>query len=350
MTPFVQIEDCVVGEGGPTFVIAEAGVNHNGELVLAKQLVEAACAAGADAVKFQSFKADRLATTNAPTAAYQRRQTNSPKSQVEMLQRLELSLEAHRELSRYCRAKGIIFLSTPFDASSADMLADLGVPAFKIASGELTNLPFLAHVARFGKPLLISTGMSYLSEVEAALRTVREAGNQAVVLLHCVSDYPAEPADANLRAMQTLRAAFGAPVGFSDHTLGTSVALAAVALGACVVEKHLTLDRNLPGPDHQASLGPMEFQRLVEGIRTVEAALGTGIKQPTERERAIAAVARRSLVTNCDIPAGTVLEASMVEMKRPGTGLPFAALSYLIGRRVRWNIPQGTLVTAEMFE
>jgi N,N'-diacetyllegionaminate synthase len=343
MVRWIEIGGRKVGAEQPCLVIAEAGVNHNGEVALAHQLVDAAVQAGADAVKFQTFQADRLVTRAAPKAGYQRQATDLAESQLAMLRRLELSPEAHRELLAHCRERGILFLSTPYEEASADFLEALGVPAFKLPSGEITNLPFLAHVARKGRPLIVSTGMSSLGEVEAAVRGIRTAGNTAFALLHCVSDYPANPAEANLRAMHTLAAAFGVPVGFSDHTPGNEVALAAVALGACVIEKHFTLDRSLPGPDHQASLEPGELGSLVRGIRTVEAALGHGAKEATAGERDTAAAARKSLVAACDIAAGTVLTEAHIATMRPGTGLPPAFRPYLLGRTTRVSIPAGAV-------
>ena len=337
-----------VGPGLPCFVIAEAGVNHNGDVEIARQLVDVALQAGADAVKFQTFKAERLAMPTAPKAEYQLQTTGATESQCEMLRRLELSAEAHRNVMAYCRKEGILFMSSPFDEESADFLAELGVAVFKIPSGEITNLPFLAHLARKGKPLIVSTGMSYLGEVETAVRTLEQTGNRDFVLLHCVSNYPARPSDINLRAMQTMAAAFGAPVGYSDHTTGIEVALAAVALGACVVEKHFTLDRTLPGPDHQASLEPDELAALVRGIRTVEAALGHGRKEPAASEANTLAVARKSLVAARDIPPGTALTEDLIAVKRPGTGLPPAMKPYLVGRTAREAIPAGTLLGLEM--
>lgn len=338
----------VLLERGRTFIIAEAGVNHNGSLELARQLVDVAAAAGADAVKFQTFIAEKVISPAAPKADYQLQTTGADESQLEMIKRLELPFEAFRELFAYCRSKNILFLSTPFDEESADFLDELGVAAFKLPSGEITNLPFLAHVAHKGKPLIVSTGMSSLGEVEAAVRAMTAAGNRDLVLLHCVSNYPADPADANLRAMGTLEAAFGLPVGFSDHTLGIEVPLAAVALGACVIEKHFTLDHNLAGPDHRASLEPGELQAMVRGIRIVEAALGHGRKEPAPAEADTAAVARKSLVAACDIRAGTVLREEHLAVKRPGTGLPPALWSYIVGRTARVDIPAGTLVKLEM--
>lgn len=337
-----------IGPGSPCFLIAEAGVNHNGSLDLALKLVDAAVCAGADAVKFQTFTAARVVTRDAPKAAYQKETTGSEESQLEMLQKLELSPNAHREIQAYCGKRGIPFLSTPFDEESADFLEGLHVPAFKIPSGEITNLPFLEHVARKGKPLIVSTGMSSMEEVESAVAVIRQAGNDDLALLHCVSAYPAEAADANLSAMRTMAQAFDVPIGYSDHTLGIEVALAAVALGAHVLEKHFTLDRNLPGPDHRASLEPDEMSALVRGVRTVEAAIGHGRKEPAACEADVAAVSRKSIVTACDIAAGTRINRDLLVMKNPGTGWAPSMLGQVIGRVAAKDIPADTLLTAEM--
>ena len=339
-----QIAGRAIGTNQPCFIIAEAGVNHNGDLHLAHQLIDGAVNAGADAIKFQTFKAERLATADAPKAAYQLATTNAGESQFEMLQRLELDSDAHRALIAHCRDKNILFLSTPFDETSADLLEQLGVPAFKTPSGEITNLPYLGYLARKNKPMIVSTGMAFLGEVEMAVRTIEATDNHVFALLHCVSNYPANPADTNLRAMQTMTHAFNVPVGYSDHTLGIEVSLAAVALGACIVEKHFTLDRNLPGPDHQASAEPAELAALVCGIRTVEAALGDGRKEPAASEANTAAVARRSLVAARDLAAGTVLTQELIAVKRPGTGLPPAMLPHLVGRVTKHSVPAGNLL------
>ena len=332
------------------FIIAEAGVNHNGSIELAFALVDAARQAGADAVKFQTFKAERLATAKAPKAGYQIENTGGDESQLEMLKRLELSPEAHQALIRHCKKKRIHFLSTPFDEQSADFLDGLGVELFKVPSGEITNLPFLAHVAKKGKPIILSTGMSSLGEVRKAVRVIEREGNGHLVILHCVSNYPADPADANLRAMATLEASFHHPAGFSDHTEGIEIPLAAAALGAKVIEKHFTLDRNLPGPDHRASLEPAELAAMVRGIRKVEAALGTGKKTPASAELDTARVARKSLVAAVEIPRGGVLTPAMIDVKRPGTGLAPALKPDLIGRKAGRTISEGALFTLEMFE
>lgn len=344
-----EISGRKIDPGQPCYVIAEAGVNHNGDLAMAKRLVDVAVEAGADAVKFQTFKADLLASAAAPKANYQQVTTEAAESQLDMLKRLELSLEAHHVLLPYCREREILFLSTPFEEVSADFLESLGVAAYKLPSGEITNLPFLEHLARKGRPLIVSTGMSTLGEVETALQTIAHAGNPPVALLHCVSNYPADPAQSNLRAMQTMHTAFSVPVGYSDHTPGIEVALAAVALGACIIEKHLTLDRNLPGPDHQASSEPDELKALIHGIRKVESSLGDGRKVPALCEANTAAVGRKSLIAACDLTAGTVLSEKTVAIKRPGNGLPPAARLYLLGRTLRVAVSAGEMLRLDMF-
>ena len=344
----IHIAERAVGPGRPCYVIAEAGVNHNGSVDLALSLVEAAAAAGADAVKFQTFSAAGLATAAAPKAACQRQTTDPAESQRDMLASLELARDAHAPIRRRCLDLGVAFLSTPFDAESADFLEDLGVAAFKVPSGELTNLPFLAHVAHKDRPMLISTGMAGLGEVETAVQTVERAGNQRFVLLHCVSEYPAEPSRVNLRAMDTLAQAFGVPVGYSDHTTGITTALAAVARGACVLEKHFTLDRGMTGPDHAASLEPHELAELVREVRSVESSLGDGRKQPTAAEADTAAAVRRSLVAAEAIAAGAVITDAMLTTKRPGTGLHPGLRDQVVGRTARVDIPADCLIGPEM--
>ncbi len=311
-------------------------------------MVDAAKTAGVDAIKFQTFRAERIVTAAAPLAEYQKPAAGFDESQLQLLKRLELSPEAHRVLRERCRERDILFLSTPFDEESANFLEELGVQAFKIPSGEITNISFLEHVARKGRPMIISTGMSELREVESAVTTIRKAGNTQLVLLHCVSAYPADPTQVNLRAMLTLAETFGVPVGYSDHTLGDQIALAATALGACVIEKHFTLDRNLPGPDHKVSLEPNGMTALVQGIRTVEAALGHGRKEPAPCEIDTAMVSRKSIVSAHHIAEGTVLTEELIAFMRPGTGLPPVVLSRLLGRKAIQDIPAGTLLTLEM--
>ena len=338
-----------VGPNEPCFIIAEAGVNHNGNLELAIELVDAAADAGADVVKFQTFKAENLVTYSAPKAEYQLRTTGAEESQYDMIRRLELSPEMHRTLIEQCHKRNILFLSSFFDDESADLLENLGVSAFKMPSGEITNLPLLSHVARKGRPMIVSTGMADMDDVTQAVRTIAKEGNSNVVLLQCVSNYPADPADVNLRAMNTMAAEFDLPVGYSDHTNGIEVAMAAVAMGACVIEKHFTLDRNLPGPDHKASLEPDGIADLVRGIRNVESALGHGRKEPASSEANTAAVARKSLVAATNIPAGTVISEDHIDIKRPGTGLAPVMRPQLVGKIVKIPILEGTLLALDMF-
>jgi N,N'-diacetyllegionaminate synthase len=334
-----------IGSPARCFVIAEAGVNHNGDVALAHRLVDAAADAGVDAVKFQTFDPDLLASEAAPKAAYQVRTTGGGESQRDMLRKLALSRPAHAELKRHAEERGLCFLSSPFDESAADFLEELGVPAFKVPSGELTNLPFLAHLARKGRPLLVSTGMSTLDEVVEAMATIAAAGPAAVALFHCTSSYPA-PADAvNLRAMATLRARLAVPVGYSDHTLGRAIPIAAVALGAELLEKHLTLDRALPGPDHAASIEPGELAALCADLRLVEAGLGNGDKVPHACELDTRAVARKSLLVARAVSAGAVVGAGDLRASRPGTGLSPARLSEVLGRRARRQLPAGHLLS-----
>jgi N-acetylneuraminate synthase len=326
------------------FIIAEAGVNHNGSLDLALQLVDAAKTSGADAVKFQTFRTDLLATRSAHKAAYQERTTASSESQFEMLQRLELDAASHQCLIDHCRKIGIEFLSSPFDMQSADLLASMNVPLYKVPSGEITNLPFLEHIARKGRPIILSTGMSTLGEVEEAVHVLQGAGATQLTLLHCVTEYPAPYAEVNLRAMLTLKSAFGLPVGYSDHTPGIDIAIAAVALGAEVIEKHFTLDRSLPGPDHAASLEPGELQQMVTAIRHVEAALGNGIKTPAPCEVPNISVARKSVVAARSLPLGHRLAASDLDIKRPGNGLAPKLLSAVIGRTLRVEVEKDEVI------
>ena len=344
----IQIGARAVGPELPCLVIAEAGVNHNGSLEMALRLVDAAAEAGADVVKFQTFKSEEVVTPLAPQADYQTRNTGVAESQLDMIRKFELPDDAFRRIQAHCRERGIIFLSTPFDRGSADLLDQMGVDAFKIPSGEITNHPFLTYVAGKGKPLIVSTGMCNLDEVATALDIIQAANDVGVVLLHCVSNYPAAPASVNLRAMKTLELRFDVPVGFSDHTEGIVIPIAAAALGACIVEKHFTLDRTLPGPDHRASLEPAELAAMVRGIRDVQSALGDGVKKRVAEELNTAAVARRSLVAAHDIKAGTVIAESMVAIRRPGTGLQPSDLTRILGRKLKQDLAAGHLFTLEM--
>jgi len=349
---WVSIAGRPVGPGQPCFIIAEAGVNHNGDLDLAMRLVDEARKAGADAVKFQTFKASHLASGTAPKAAYQLRTTDAQESQQEMLRRLEFKPEWHAPVMARCRECGILFLTSPFDQPSLDFLASLTpeeLPALKIPSGEITNPAFLRAAARAGRPIILSTGMSDLGEVEAAVRAIESEGDPGLVLLHCVSAYPSDPTQSNLRAMETMARAFGKPVGWSDHTEGLETSLAAVALGACVLEKHFTLDRTLPGPDHTSSLEPGGLAALVRGVRLVESALGDGRKRPAPIEADTARVARKSLTAARDLRKGEILAGDMVLTRRPGTGLPPSSLELLLGRRAARDYAAGELLDLDGF-
>lgn len=322
------------------FIIAEAGVNHNGRLDLAYQLIDVAKDAGADAVKFQTFKAENVVSKLADKAEYQKKTTGSDKSQLEMIKKLELSFEDFIKLKKYCDKKEIMFLSTPFDHQSIDFLYDL-VDIYKIPSGEIINYPYLKHIAAKNKPIIMSTGMANLGEVEEAINTIRVVNSEVKIsLLHCTTNYPTPYEEVNLKAMQTLAAAFKLPVGYSDHTLGIEIPVAAVALGAKVIEKHFTLDRDLPGPDHKASLEPGELKEMVKAIRNIEMACGDGIKKPNKSEIEIMKVARRSLIATRDIRTGEIIKESDIAIKRPGTGILPKFKEIVIGMKLVNDIQQ----------
>jgi N,N'-diacetyllegionaminate synthase len=318
-----------------TFIIAEIGVNHNGFLNLAKNLIDVAVDAGVDAVKLQTFKADKLVSQTAQKAEYQKQATAADESQYEMIKKLELDENAHRELIGYCNKKNIMFLSTPFDLGSIDMLNNLGVSIFKISSGEITNLPYLRHVGSIGKDVILSTGMADLGEVESALNILIKEGlpRKKITILHATTEYPCPMDEVNLRAMQTIRDAFGCNVGYSDHTRGIEVAIAAVAIGASVIEKHFTLDRSLPGPDHKASLEPDELKAMVNSIRNIDQAIGDGIKRPSKSEYKNKPIARKSLVATSAIIKGEVFSEANLTVKRPGTGLSPMRWDEVLGRK-----------------
>ncbi len=353
-----------------TYIIAEAGVNHNGSLDLAKQLIDVAAEAGADAVKFQTFKAEKVISKDAPKAEYQKKTTTETESQLEMVKKLELDEDAHRVLIGHSRLRNIQFLSSPFDFDSIDLLANkLGLPRLKIPSGEITNGPYLLHIANTGKPVILSTGMSTLGEIETALGVLAfgylsknnrpsleklhdaycsEAGRklieEKVILLHCTTEYPAPLTEVNLRAMETMRTAFGLPVGLSDHTPGIAVPIAAVALGASIIEKHFTLDRSLPGPDHKASLEPKELKEMVRAIRQVEQALGYPAKIPTLSELKNRHIARKSLIAGCDIKEGDVFDEKNLAIKRPGNGLSPLFFWNLLNRKAKKDYHQDEMI------
>ena len=341
----VDVDGRRLGPDGPCFVIAEAGVNHNGDMALAHRLIDEAAAAGADAVKFQAFVTEELVTPTAPKAGYQLTTTTGSSDQFCMLKALELDGAQLDALRRHCGERGVAFLCTPYDVPSADLLDRLGVAAYKVASTDTTNTPFLRHLAAKGRPVLLSTGMSTLAEVEAAVEAL-EAVRDRLVLLHCTSEYPAPPEEANLRAMATMAAAFACPVGFSDHTMGIEAAGWAVVLGACVIEKHFTLDREASGPDHRASLEPAELAALVRTIRLAERALGDGVKRPTASELPNKPRMQKSLVLRHAVRAGERLTAEALTCKRPGGGLPPAWLDRVAGLPAACDLAADSILTA----
>ncbi len=327
---------------GKCFIIAEAGVNHNGSVEMAKKMVDAVKNVGADAVKFQTFNAEKLVTKNAEKASYQIKNSGE-ESQYDMIKRLELSNNEFKEIVEYAKKKNIILLSSPFEEESVNLLDEIGIPAFKVASGEITNFPLLENIAKKQKPIILSTGMSTLGEVENAINLIGKF-NDNIILMHCLTSYPAKKEDTNLNVINTLKNAFKRPVGFSDHTSGIEMSLAAVALGSCIIEKHFTLDKNLPGPDHKASLEPHEFAVMVKSIRNVEKGMGNGIKKPTCDEIEIKKVVRKSIVAKNDILSGTILNSDMLDIKRPGTGIEPKYIDKLIGKETIENIKKDTLI------
>jgi N-acetylneuraminate synthase/N,N'-diacetyllegionaminate synthase len=344
----IKIGNKLIGEGESCFIIAEAGVNHNGDIKLAKKLVDVAKEAGADSVKFQTFKAERLVTYNARQAEYQIKNIGKKESQYEMLKRLELSSSDFKKLKEYCDYKGIIFLSSPFDEESADLLENIGIVAFKLGSGEITNSPLLKHVAKKKLPIILSTGYSTMQEVEEAVKIIEKQGNKKIILLHCTSDYPLRLENVNLLAMKTMMDRFKYPVGYSDHTLGLTVPIAAVALGAKVIEKHFTLDRELPGPDHRASATPEELKLFVENIKDVLKLLGSSIKNPTKSEAQCIRLGRKSIVARTDIKKSSKINKDMLIIKRPGTGIYPRYLDKIIGRVAKRDIPKDAIIKWEM--
>lgn len=332
----VHIANKVIGEGEPCLIIAEAGSNHDGKLEQAKQLIDIAANSGADAVKFQTFQADKIAARTSDEIA--NIDIAGSKTLHELYKKMELPREWQSELTDYARDKGIIFLSTPFDEKAADQLDALGVPAFKVASFELVHLSLLTHIARKGKPVLLSTAMANLGEIEEAIEAILEEDNDQIILLHCGVGYPLRMEDVNLAAMDTLRQAFSYPVGYSDHTMGSTVPVAAVARGAKVIEKHFTISRNLSGPDHPFALEPHELKAMVQGIRDVEKAIGTAQKRVLDSEAVHYQRGRRSIFAAVDIPKGTIITEDMVGILRPGVGLKPKYLDLVVGRKAQVGI------------
>ena len=343
----LEIQSRPIGDGQPAFIIAEAGVNHNGDVELGFRLIDVAKEAGADAVKFQTFKSEEIAAAEAPMAEYQKENLAIEESQQAMLKKLELKAEDYHRLLQHCNEVGITFISTPFDRSSVDLLVAMDVPAIKVSSGDLTDLPLLEHLGRQNKPVILSTGMGNLSEIEEALAAL---ATRDLALLHCVSDYPAPLETINLRAIETMRSAFALPIGYSDHTLGSEASLGAIAMGACIIEKHLTLDSKDEGPDHAASMEPDAFRDFVTAIRNLEVCLGDGVKRPRGNEPETAKVVRKSLAAARDLAPGEPLTEISLTSKRPGTGIPPRERPQLIGRRVRRAIEAGTLLDHSDFE
>lgn len=326
------------------FVLAEAGVNHNGSIEIAKKLIDAASASGADAVKFQTFKAENVVCRTAKKAAYQLETTDKAETQYDMIKKLELTRQMHEELMEYCSKKEIMFLSTPFDIDSVEMLADLDLPILKIPSGEITNLPYLRKIAGHNKQIILSTGMSSMDEVRAAVKVLKDGGTDDITLLHCNTQYPTPASDANIMAMVKMRKELGLPVGYSDHTQGIEIPIAAVALGAVVIEKHFTLDKNMEGPDHKASLEPHELEQMVEGIRKIELALGDGIKRASESEKANVDIARKSIVAKRSIEKGEKFTEENLTAKRPGNGISPMRWDEVIGKTADRNYEMDEMI------
>jgi len=347
----IQIKNKFIGYDHPCFIIAEAGVNHNGRLDLAKKLVDAAAKAGVDAVKFQFFEASKVVTDDAEMAEYQKENLQSNESQVEMLKKLELNEENHKILKDYAEKKGLIFLSTPHSGDEAvDALERMDMAAYKIGSGDLTNKPFLEHVAKTQKPIFLSTGMATMPEVKKAIEWIRKAGNDKIIALHCTSNYPCPYDEVNMNAMKTMMNELDCLVGYSDHTIGTEIPILARAMGACLVEKHYTLDKNMEGPDHKASADPEELKFIVKSIRNIEKAFGWSEKKPNKSEKPIMDMVRKSLVADKDIKKGKKIEPKDIFIKRPGTGIQPEDYDKVIGKKAKADIKKNKLISWEKLE
>lgn len=326
------------------FIIAEAGDNHNGDYNLALKLVDIAKVSGADAVKFQTFKTEKVISKYAEKADYQKSTTGSSESQFDMVKKLELSFEQFRNIKKYCDDKEILFLSTPFDLDSIDFLESLGIPIWKVPSGEVTNLPYLIKIAKTGKPIIMSTGMCYIDEIKNAINILKSNGSGDITLLHCNTEYPTPYNDVNLNAMISMKKEFNIDIGYSDHTLGIEVSVAAVALGAKVIEKHFTIDKNMEGPDHQASLEPNELNAMVKAIRNIEVSMGDGIKKPSNSEIKNIQIARKSIVANKDIFAGEIFTEENLSIKRPGSGVSPIKWYEVVGTRAKRDFKEDELI------
>lgn len=339
-----------IGKAGEVFVIAEAGVNHNGDKTIAKKLIDAAIWAGADAIKFQTYKTEKLVTAYADMAKYQKDNIGVSDSQFNMLKKLEVSFNDFKELKEYCEEKGIMFLSTPFDFESAHFLNSIGMEAFKISSGDLTNIPLIEYISKYNKPIILSSGMATLGEIEEALSTIYGSNLKDVAVLHCTTNYPAKLESVNLRAMITIRDAFEVVCGYSDHTEGIFVSVAATSMGANIIEKHFTLDKNMQGPDHKASLEPNELKEMINNIRNIQIAMGSSIKMFTKSEEETRTVARKSIVASRNIAAGEIISMEDMEFKRPGTGLMPKYYKDILGKRSRKNIGIDEQIDFSMIE
>lgn len=346
----IETKNIKIGKGNPVFIIAEAGVNHNGDISKAKELIDAAVEAGVDAVKFQTFNTDKLTTKKAPKADYQNETTDKNESQYDMLKKLELSKEEHIILKEYCEKKNINFMSTPFSFDTVDLLEEIGIDIYKIGSSDTNNLPLLKCIAQKNKPIILSTGMSTLTEVSEAVDTILNTGNDKLVLLHCVSNYPAEYENINLKAMDTMKNAFNIETGYSDHTLGIEVPVAAAARGAALIEKHFTLDKNMKGPDHKASLNPKELKNMVQSIRNIETSLGNGIKEPTQNEKENKKTIRKSIVVNKNKNKGELINKEDIDIKRPGIGIAPKFFKIITGMKLTKKVKEDQLLTWEDFK
>ena len=330
-----------------TFIIAEIGVNHNGDVNLAKKMIKSASECGVDAVKFQTFKSEDLVTENAKTADYQQKNANED-SQFEMLKKLELTFDDFKELKCYASKCNVMFISSPFDIKSVDLLENLNVSLFKLGSGELNNFELIDYVQKTDKPMILSTGMATLEEIKETYDFIENKDN--LIMLHCITGYPTSFEEANLNFIKTLQSEFDVPIGFSDHSPGIELPIAAVALGACVVEKHFTLDKTLDGPDHKASLNPVEFKAMVDAIRNVEVAMGDGVRRFSENELEIKKIARKSIILNENISEGMTIEHNMLSIKRPGTGIAPKYINQIIGKKVNKDLDKNTVLKWEYFE
>lgn len=351
MNKKIKIGNKEVGFNKPVFVIAEAGVNHNGSIGLALKLVDVAKKSGADAVKFETFKAEQVALASAHMAAYQIKNIGKTESQVAMLKKLELDEKFYKPIMAHCKKIGIMFLSTPHGGfESVDLLENLGVTAFKFGSGDLTNLPVLEYAAKIDKPMIISTGMATAGEVKKAVDCIRKTGNNKIILLHCTTEYPCPPENVNLRAMAALKEKFGALVGYSDHTLGINVSIMAATLGAVLIEKHMTLDKNMHGPDHKASVEPEELRQMIPAIKNISAILGSPVKKPTPEELSLRSIARKSVVSLRNIKRGELFTAENIGIKRPGTGLRPEFYFKIIGAVAKKTIKADGLIKKSHYE